>query len=225
MKHQKWVLSLAALIAFAAVGVVVHAKNGSFGQSGNRNGEEVSPATDIKLANSTRGVIFGTAAINADGTVASCFNCNTSTTLHIGTGEYQVGFQGFGNGQIQANNGFSRWVQPDTLTTGSENVWCTTADRSGVAGAVYVQCQSQGSSGSVEKDASFFIFLQGSITNNTSGYGRWYLDLQFRSRDEAGDESGAPHPSLKGSVGEPWHYCFFRLIETLQLRKPMTACD
>lgn len=126
------------------------------------NGPRVA-TPDVTLANASRGVIFGEAAINSDGTVASCFNCNKGTTLHLSTGEYQVGFQSFGQGQIQATNGFSRWVQVDTLSTGSNNAWCTTADRAGVPGAVYVQCQQEGGSGSmglsVPADVSFFIFV------------------------------------------------------------------
>lgn len=123
------------------------------------NGSRVAPPA-VTLANASRGVIFGEAAINSDATIASCFNCNKSTTLHLGTGTYQVGFQGFGSGQIQATNGFSRWVQVDTLSTGSNNAYCTTADRSGVPGAVFVQCQAPGASGgSTLTDVSFFIFI------------------------------------------------------------------
>jgi hypothetical protein len=133
-----------------------------FAQDNNGPRAEATP-TDITLANASRGVIFGEAAINADGTVASCFNCNQSTTKQLTTGEYQVGFLGFGQGQIQANNGFSRWVQVDTLSTGSLNAWCTTADREGVPGAVYVQCQQEGGSGSmgnsVPANVSFFLFV------------------------------------------------------------------
>lgn len=123
---------------------------------------EVTPL-DVTLANASRGVIFGEAAINPDGTVASCFNCNKLNTVHLGTGEYQVAFQSLGNGSITAANGFSRWVQVDTLSTGSLNAWCTTADRIGVPGAVYVQCQQEGGSGSqgnsVPADVSFFLFV------------------------------------------------------------------
>jgi hypothetical protein len=110
-------------------------------------------------AQPTRGVVFFTAAINSDGTVASCFDCNTAQTKRLGTGEYQIDF-----GQnVQAVNGWSRWVQPDTLTIGFENVWCNTADRFGDANAVWVNCQTSGGPGSQGNskpaDASFFLFV------------------------------------------------------------------
>jgi hypothetical protein len=110
-------------------------------------------------AQPTRGVVFFTAAINSDGTVASCFGCNTAHTQKLGTGEYQIDF-----GQnVQAINGWSRWVQPDTLTIGTENVWCNTADRSGDNNAVWVNCQTSGGPGSQGNskpaDASFFLFV------------------------------------------------------------------
>jgi hypothetical protein len=49
---------------------------------------------------------------------------------------------------VQAINGWSRWVQPDTLTTGTENVWCNTADRAGDNNAIRVNCQTSGGPGS-----------------------------------------------------------------------------
>ena len=44
---------------------------------------------------------------------------------------------------VQAVNGWSRWFQADTLTTGSENAWCNTADRAGDVNAVWVQWAGQ----------------------------------------------------------------------------------
>jgi hypothetical protein len=110
-------------------------------------------------AQPTRGVVFFTAAINSDGTVASCFGCNAAQTKKLGTGEYQIDF-----GQnVQAINGWSRWVQPDTLTIDTENVWCNTADRSGDIDAVWINCQTSGGPGSQGNskpaDASFFLFV------------------------------------------------------------------
>jgi hypothetical protein len=110
-------------------------------------------------AEPTRGVVFFTAAINADGTIASCFGCDTANTKRLGVGQYQIDF-----GQnVQAINGWSRWLQADTLTTGSEDAWCNTADRAGVPNAVWVNCQHSGGPGSqgtsAPFDTSFFLFV------------------------------------------------------------------
>ena len=110
-------------------------------------------------AQPTRGVVFFTAAINSDGSIGSCFGCNTTNTKRLGVGIYQIDF-----GQnVQAINGWSRWVQVDTLTTGTENAWCNTADRAGDTNAVWVNCQTTGGPGSQGNskpvDASFFLFV------------------------------------------------------------------
>ena len=91
----------------------------------------------LRYSNATRGVVFATAAINSNGTVANCFTCNRGNTVHLGTGLYQVGF----NQTVTANGGWSRWLQVDTLTTGSiSNVSCTTADRAVLPSGVFVEC-------------------------------------------------------------------------------------
>ena len=110
-------------------------------------------------AQPTRGVVFLTAAINSDGTVAGCFGCNTANTKKLATGVYQVNF-----GQnVQAVNGWSRWVQADTLATGTENAWCNTADLATDNNAIWVNCQTTGGPGSQGNskavDASFFLFV------------------------------------------------------------------
>ena len=107
----------------------------------------------------TRGVVFFTAAINSDGSIGGCFGCNTANTKRLGVGQYQIDF-----GQnVQAINGWSRWVQADTLTFGTENAWCNTADRAGDDNAVWVNCQTSGGPGSQGNskpvDASFFLFV------------------------------------------------------------------
>jgi hypothetical protein len=105
---------------------------------------------NIPSAQPTRGVVFLTATINSNGSIAACFGCNAAKTLRLAPGAYQVDF-----GQnVQAINGWSRWVQADTLTTGSENAYCNTADRAGDNNAIFVNCQQ--SSGPV--DVSFFLF-------------------------------------------------------------------
>ena len=114
---------------------------------------QASASSAIALANSTRGVVFKTAAINPDASVAACFRCNRGTTLHLGTGEYQIGFDEI----VAANNGWSRMLQVDTLSTGSiNNVSCSTADRSGLPSAIFVECYD-GSGTHV--DTSFFLWV------------------------------------------------------------------
>ncbi len=119
--------------------------------------EELSPA--LILNQPTRGVVFKTAAINGNGSVASCFRCTAASTVHLGTGQYQVSF----DENVQAVNGWSRFVQVDTLGIGSANAWCTTADRFLVPNAIWVSCQAPGGSGSQGNskpvDTSFFIFV------------------------------------------------------------------
>jgi hypothetical protein len=113
----------------------------------------------------TRGVVFFTAAINSDGSVAGCFGCNTANTKRVDVGRYIIDF-----GQnVQAINGWSRWVQPDTLQTGivgpatNPGASCTTADSAADSNAVWVNCQHGGGPGSQGQaaffDTSFFLFV------------------------------------------------------------------
>ena len=118
-----------------------------------QNGPDVTHAAraQVALANATRGIPFKTAAINSNGTIASCFRCVSATSL--GGGAYQVIF----DENVQANNGWSRWVQVDTLSIGSiSNVSCTTADRFGDPHAIWVYCTN---GAGVAEDTSFFLFV------------------------------------------------------------------
>lgn len=145
MKLCSWAISFAAVVAFALsfLPSTAFAQNGAAG---------AAPAA-VALANATRGVVFKTAAINADGSVASCFRCNKATTIHLGTGIYQVGF----DENVTANGGWSRFLQVDTLSTGSiNNVACSTADRAGVTSAVFVLCYN---GSGTQVDTSFFLFI------------------------------------------------------------------
>ena len=110
-------------------------------------------------------VVFFTATINSNGTVAGCFGCIAAKTTRLAAGRYVVEF-----GQnVQAINGWSRWVQPDTLQTGfvglatNPGAWCNTADRVGDSSAVYINCQHSGGPGSQGDaaffDTSFFLFV------------------------------------------------------------------
>lgn len=134
-------LSLAALIAFAVSTTPAHAQNGN---------SAASASAAISLSAPTRGVVFKSAAINSDGTKAQGFR--VTGTIHLGTGTYQVTF----DENVQALNGWSRWVQVDTLSTGAiAGVSCTTADRAGNVKAVFIECNN--SAGLV--DTSFFLFV------------------------------------------------------------------
>jgi hypothetical protein len=149
MKRYAWVF-LAALIVVAAS---VSLSQAAFGpREPNSFFGQVRPLA-VTLGAATRGVVFQTAAINSDGSIASCFGCVGSHTMHLSTGDYQVGFS---QGNITATHGWSRMVQVDTLTTGAiSGVSCTTADRAGDVTAIFVQCTSGGSN----VDTSFFLFL------------------------------------------------------------------
>jgi hypothetical protein len=148
MKRYAWGLSIMAVV-LVAVAIVARPVRAA---SGDNGGGGFSPAA---LGATTRGVVYYTAAINGDGSVAACFLCNKTNTVHIATGQYQVAFN---QGNVTANNGYSRWVQVDTLTTGSiNNVSCTTADRAAVPAAVWVACFN-GTTGAAT-DTSFFLFV------------------------------------------------------------------
>ncbi len=144
-------------VVFMSIGAAVGAAAQTAHEENN-----ISPGhkpANITSAQPTRGVVFLTAAVNSDGSLGSCFGCNTANTKRLGVGQYQIDF-----GQnVQAVNGWSRWVQPDTLTTGTENAWCNTADRAGDGNAVWVNCQTSGGPGSQGNskpvDASFFLFV------------------------------------------------------------------
>jgi hypothetical protein len=151
MKRLVWVVPVVALAAV----VLFTASRRFAARSESHNGGDVASADVTITGGTNRGVVFYTAAINSNATVASCFGCNKSLTLQPeGTGTYQVAF----NQNVTANSGFSRWVQVDTLTTGSTiNVSCTTADRSGVTTAVWVECFNN-MTGAPE-NTSFFLFV------------------------------------------------------------------
>lgn len=150
MKRHAWLLS--PLVVAVAAGFITD-RDAQASPSGQNGASSITEAA-VTLGQQTRGVVFATAAINSDGTVAQCFNCNRATTTHLGTGIYQVAFN---NINPTANNGFSRWVQVDTLSTGSiTNVSCSTADRAGVPTAVWVECYN---GAGVATDTSFFLFV------------------------------------------------------------------
>jgi hypothetical protein len=147
MKRYMWLGILAALVVADSLAVTPNV-------AAEENGPDVTHAARaaVVLANPTRGIPFKTAAINSNGTIASCFRCVSAVSL--GGGSYQVIF----DENVQATNGWSRWLQVDTLTTGSiSNVSCTTADRAGNVKGVFVLCTA-GNTG-VSTPTSFFLFV------------------------------------------------------------------
>ncbi|MGR8933684.1 MAG: hypothetical protein ACU837_04750 [Gammaproteobacteria bacterium] len=106
------------------------------------------------------GQVLCTAAINDDATVAGGLHViidPAQTKQAEGVGTYQVAFSGPCRGAITAKNGWARWVQVDTLQTGSiHGVFCTTADRSGVKNAVWVECVNNAGD---RVNTSFFLFV------------------------------------------------------------------
>ena len=152
MKRYMWIIPVVTLtvVAFFTASRRFDAASVDDQNGGDRT---VAPL-DGTINTPTRGVVFKTAAINSVATVANCFRCNRANTFTLGTGLYQVGF----DENVQANNGWSRWVQVDTLSTGSiSNVSCTTADRAGVPSAVWVACFNNATG--LPANTSFFLFV------------------------------------------------------------------
>jgi hypothetical protein len=163
---MKRIFAVSAQVALLCLGIVFS------GAASAQNAEELNSRPGLRpldltpgSAQPTRGVVFFTAAINSNGSVASCFNCNTAKTSRVADGRYVVDF-----GQnVQAVNGWSRWVQPDTLQTGivgtatNPGASCTTADSAADSNAVWVNCQHSGGPGSQGHaeffDNSFFLFV------------------------------------------------------------------
>jgi hypothetical protein len=156
---MKSVISIRPVICGLIMSFALNAQNALTTSHLNSESAASAASSAVLLNQPTRGVVFKTAAINSDGTLASCFRCSSGSTLRLGTGAYQVAF----DENVQAINGWSRFVQVDTLSTGSVNAWCTTADRLLVPNAIYVSCQAPGGPGSQGNskavDVSFFMFV------------------------------------------------------------------
>lgn len=104
------------------------------------------------------GQVLCTAAINSDGTVAGGQHVKLAGTSRLGgagVGNYQVEFFAPCT-NIVASRGWARWVQADTLATGTTIGYCTTADRAGNINAVFVTCRD---AAGVALDTSFFLFV------------------------------------------------------------------
>jgi len=149
MKRYVWGLPL---VVAALVGLTWSSLSRPVPQGSAAQNNGFVAGTAVTLGQVTRGIVFYTAGINSDGTVAACFNCNTANTFRISPGAYQVDF----GTDVEATNGWSRWVQPDTLTTGTTSVFCDAADRAGDTNAVWINCQN---SAGTPTDSSFFLFV------------------------------------------------------------------
>lgn len=120
------------------------------------NNGGVAPQDAPGALQATHGSSLCTAAINSTGTIASGMHVLPATTVKLGVGQYQVAFGGPCN-PATAITGHSRWVQIDTLSTGSAaGGSCTTADRAGMSNAVWVACYN---AAGVAADTSFFLFV------------------------------------------------------------------
>jgi hypothetical protein len=145
MTHYKKSLAAAAGLLFS-----LSALAGINGPAG--------PATDDVAVGSlpgTTGLSLCTAAVNSDGTLAGKNRAKSSALLS--TGSYEVLFNDV-CGNVSAAAGWSRWVQVDTLSSGSINngATCTTADRSGAKNGIFVFCTD---ATGVAVNTSFFLFV------------------------------------------------------------------
>ncbi len=145
--------ALRRMAVLIATGTVLIAGAGAFAQDSGATSASAAAASGPKATN---GSVKCTAAINTDGSVLSCKGCVPANTTHPAAGQYAVEFKAPCT-SVLAVNGWSRWVQPDALSTGSTGyAVCTTADRGGDANAVSVTCFD---STGTPADTSFFLFV------------------------------------------------------------------
>jgi hypothetical protein len=110
----------------------------------NINGGNAGPvplSLGIGTAAVNAGRILCTAAINANGTIATTLAGSfINSAARFGPGLYGVAFRG-PCGNVQSINGWFRIVEPDTLTTGSTGArYCTVADLAGNPAGVFIEC-------------------------------------------------------------------------------------
>lgn len=140
---------VAALMAAPFCGIV-------YAQNADPGG--VVPADVAAFGQQNRGVVLCTASINSDGSVAGGFGVDKTVATRGGVGFYRVQFKAPCGGNIQVNRGWARWVQVDTLTFGTNNGYCTTADLASTlgVGGVFVNCLGPGGT---NQDTSFNLFV------------------------------------------------------------------
>ncbi|MDB5970578.1 MAG: hypothetical protein JWQ90_3028 [Hydrocarboniphaga sp.] len=141
------------LVVVAAVTAIFS----SMGASAGPNDSAGPVPADVAAGSltGTSGLSLCTAAINSDGTLAGKFRAKSSAL--VAPGSYEVLF-GDICGNITAVNGWSRWVQVDTLTTSqvSGGITCTTADRAGAKNGVFIYCTD---AAGAAINTSFFLFV------------------------------------------------------------------
>ncbi len=145
-----------AILGVAGVLIAAMLAPAAFAQSASAdNGVATAPSVST-APKFTNGSVKCTADINSNGRVLSCKHCDPANTFQFGTGEYVVAFKKPCQ-NILAVNGWSRWVQPDTLSNGGvEQALCTTGDLYSDSNAVQVECWDLTGN---NVDASFFLFV------------------------------------------------------------------
>jgi hypothetical protein len=100
------------------------------------------------------GFVKGWARINADGTIASCYNCNpdTNETRKISTGAYEVDFTPLGDDVT----GRPRSATLDNLSGSAPQGEIGVADRSGDSSSVFVATRDDGGTFT---DKSFVVVI------------------------------------------------------------------
>jgi hypothetical protein len=103
-----------------------------------------------------QGAILCVAAVNSDATIAGGTGF-VASSASLGVGNYEVIFKGACQNNVTAARGWARFVQVDTLTSGSiSGITCSTADRAGNPAGVFVRCTD---GAGTPLNTSFFLFV------------------------------------------------------------------
>lgn len=149
MTIKQMISALGGVLLLSASAAVFADANG-----GGKRAQESVPAGS--LAGNVSAALC-TVAINADGTIAGGpGQLASSSQLAAFPGAYEVIFKNQCT-NITAANGWARFVQVDTFTTGvAAPLTCTTADRFGQPNGVFVQCTNPAGVGT---NGSFFLMV------------------------------------------------------------------
>ena len=141
------VLALGLLTALASFNVVADNNGGGRGEVGTQDAPVGSLAPNL-------GNVLCTAAVNSTGTLASSLVGSFAlSSSKVGLGTYQVLFKAPCT-NVTAATGWARFVQVDTLTTGTTSGHCATADRAGSVNGVWIACFD---AAGAPADRSFFL--------------------------------------------------------------------